>query len=146
MRLLFGIIAICGAGIFTGAMLTIGLTLGAFWKSIPPADFLDWFSANEFLIVRSIAVAAVPTAAGVLGSLWFGPGSARLWWGLAVVALLLLGAITAIFHLPINAAFAARSVPLDQVAATIDRWLSLHAIRIALGLLATVSGVIAITR
>jgi hypothetical protein len=73
MRLLFGIIAICGTGIFTGAMLTIALTLGGFWKTLPPAEFLDWFSANEFMIVRSIATAAVPTAIGVLGSLWFGP-------------------------------------------------------------------------
>ena len=69
MRLLFGIIAICGAGVFTGAMLTIGLTLGGFWKSLPPAEFLDWFSANESLIVRSIAVAAVPTVIGVIGTM-----------------------------------------------------------------------------
>jgi hypothetical protein len=146
MRLLFGIIAICGAGIFTGAMLTIGLTLGSFWKSLPPAEFLDWFSANESLIVRSIAVAAVPTVIGVVGSLLFPPPAARLWWGVAAVALVALGAITAIFHLPINAAFAAKSVPLDQVAGTIDRWLLLHTVRIALGLLATVAGVIAVTR
>jgi hypothetical protein len=146
MRLLFGIIAICGSGVFTGAMLTIGLTLGGFWKSLPPAEFLDWFSTNESLIVQSIAVAAVPTMVGVLGSLWFGPNSARLWWGVAVVALLALGAITAIFHLPINAVFAAKSIPLDQVAATVDRWLLVHNARIALGLLATVAGMVAITR
>jgi hypothetical protein len=65
---------------------------------------------------------------------------------LAAIALILLGAITAIFHLPINAAFAAKTVPLDQVGATIDRWLWLHSIRIALGLFATVAGVIAVTR
>lgn len=146
MRLLFGVLAICGTGIFTGAMLTIGLTLGGFWKNLPPAEFLDWFGANEFLIVRSIAVAAVPSAIGVLASLWFGPAPARLWWGVAAVALVVLGAITAIFHLPINAAFAARSVPVDQVASTIDRWLWLHSIRIALGLLATIAGVVAVTR
>ncbi len=146
IRLALALLAICGAGTLTGAMLTIGVTLGGFWQGVPPAEFLDWWGANEMLIVRSIAIAAAPTAAGMLGSLLLSLGrpGERLWWGVAVVALLLLAAITAVFHLPINAGFAARTVPLDQVGATIDSWLSAHYVRIALGVIATAAGVIAV--
>lgn len=148
LRISFALLAICGAGAFTGVMLNIGLTLGAFWKSLPPSAFLDWFGANEFHIVRSITVVAIPTAIGVLGSLLLSVGkpAALFWWSVATAALIGLAAITMVFHLPINTAFASRAVPLDEVAATIDRWLAVHAVRIALGLIATAAGVVALTR
>ena len=148
IRFPLALLAICGAGAFTGVMLNIGLTLGSFWKSIPPAAFLDWFADNEFRIVRSIAVVAIPTAIGVLGSLLLSLGRPRalLWWSVATGALVTLAAITMIFHLPINAAFASRSMPLADVGAAVDSWLAVHAARIMLGLLATVAGVVALTR
>jgi len=49
-RLVFNILAVCGAASFAGVMLNIGLTLGAYWKGLPPAAFLDWFSANSHLV------------------------------------------------------------------------------------------------
>jgi hypothetical protein len=54
--------------------------------------------------------------------------------------------ITAIYHLPTNNAFIAKSVPLEDVASALDRWLWLHAVRTALGLAAAVLGMIAISR
>lgn len=128
-------------------MLTIALILGDYWKSLPPAEFLDWFSTNEHLLVRMIAIVSTPTAIGVVGSLLLALRSppARLWWGVSLAALLVLAVITVFVHLPMNASFSAKSVPLDQVGPTIDRWLSWHAIRIGLGLLATVAGVLGTT-
>jgi drug/metabolite transporter (DMT)-like permease len=71
-RLIFNILAVCGAATFTGVMLNIGLTLGAYWKGLPPSEFLDWFSANNHLIARTIPLVALPTLIGLAGSLWFG--------------------------------------------------------------------------
>jgi hypothetical protein len=147
LRLVLNILGLCGAGAFTGTRLTIALILGAYWKSIPPGEFLDWFSTYEYLLVRMIAIVAVPTAIGVAGSLLLALRSppARLWWGVSLAALLALAVITVSVHLPMNASFSTKSLPLAEVGPTIDRWLSWHAIRIGLGLLATVAGVLGTT-
>jgi hypothetical protein len=148
MRLAFNMLAILGAGAFAGLMLNIGLTLGAYWKGLPPAAFLDWFSSNSHLIGRTIPIVAVPTVIGICASLWLGwnlPG-ARLWWGIALTAIAGLMLITAAFHLPTNADFAAKSMPLDQVSPMLDRWLLLHWVRIALGFVATAAGILAVAR
>jgi hypothetical protein len=50
------------------------------------------------------------------------------------------------YHLPTTSAFAAKSIPLDQVPATLNLWLSLHSVRIALGLIASVVGLVAVAR
>jgi uncharacterized membrane protein len=147
-RLIFYILAVCGAATFTGVMLSIGLTLGAYWKSLPPAEFLDWFSANNHLIGRTIPLVVVPTLIGLAGSLWLGwtePTACYLWFAAlgSVIGILI---ITVSYHLPTNSAFAAKSIPLDQVPVALNLWLSLHSIRIALGLAASVIGVVAVAR
>ncbi len=148
LRLLANVLAIGGAATFVGAMLNIGLTLGAYWKGLPPAAFLDWFAENSHLIGRTIPLFAVPTLVGLTASLlidWSDPASRNLWLAaLGCVALLAL--VTVGFHLPTNAAFVAKSIPLDQVPARLDQWLWLHWVRIALGLTTSVLGIVAIAR
>jgi uncharacterized membrane protein len=147
-RLIFNILAVIGAAAFTGVMLNIGLTLGAYWKGLPPSEFLDWFSANNHLIARTIPLVALPTLVGLAGSLWLGwsePTTRYLWLtSLGLVIGILI--ITFAYHLPTNSAFAAKSIPLDQVPAALNLWLLLHAVRIALGLIASVVGLIAAAR
>jgi hypothetical protein len=147
-RLAFNVLAACGAATFAGAMLVIGLTFGAYWKSLAPAAFLDWFSVNAHLIGRIIPIFAIPATVGLIGSLWldWSEPSRRGLWIAALVCALGLGAITAVYHLPANSAFIAKSVPLEDVAATLDRWLWLHAARTVLGLAAAVLGVVAMSR
>nr|WP_258118157.1 hypothetical protein [Mesorhizobium onobrychidis] len=77
MRLLFNILAISGSAMFAGVMLTIGVTLGGYWKSLPAAEFLDWFSQNDRFIIRTIPLVVVPTLIGLIGSLWLGWSEAR---------------------------------------------------------------------
>lgn len=147
-RLIFNILAVCGAAIFTGVMLNIGLTFGAYWKGLPPVEFLDWFSANNHLIARTIPLVVLPTLIGLAGSLWLGwtEPTARYLWLASLGCVIGILIITFSYHLPTNSAFAAKSVPLDQVPATLNLWLSLHSVRIALGLAASVLGVVAIAR
>lgn len=49
MSLLFKILAVTGSAMFAGVMLAIGVILGGYWKSLPPADFLDWFAQHSQL-------------------------------------------------------------------------------------------------
>ena len=87
----------------------------------------------------------LPTVIGLAGSLWLGwtePTTRYLW--LASLGLVIgILIITFAYHLPTNSAFAAKSIPLEQVPATLNSWLSLHAVRIALGLCASVVGLVA---
>ena len=145
-RLAFNILAVCSTGAFSGLMLAIGLILGSYWKSLPPQDFLDWFSINEMLIAGTIPIVVVPAAIGLAGSIWLATGTARWLWVTALVAIAILLVVTMLVHLPINATFAAKSVPLDQVRPTIDHWLAIHWVRIALGIAATAFGVVAVAR
>jgi Anthrone oxygenase len=147
-RLVFNILAICGAASFAGVMLNIGLTLGAYWKGLAPAAFLDWFSANSHLIGRTIPFFVVPTLIGLLASLWidWNDAATRNLWLAALACLGGIMAITSAYHLPTNNVFASRSIALDQVEPTLNTWLWLHAARITLGLVSAALGVAAIAR
>ena len=142
LRFVFNALAICGAAGFAGAMIIIGLAFGAYWRSLPPADFLDWFSLNGHLIGRVIPIFAVPAAIGLVASLWLGwNGGHRGAWVVATAAMAMMGVITAIYHLPTNAAFAAKTIPLDAVSSTLATWMSLHWVRIAMAVVSAVAAI-----
>ncbi len=148
MRLLFNILAISGSAMFAGVMLTIAVTLGGYWKSLPASDFLDWFSQNGEFILRTIPLVVAPTLIGLAGSLWLGwseSGARALWIG-AMVCIATVLILTAAWFLPTNAQFAAKLVPLDEVPTRLDRWLMIHNVRIALATIASVLGIVAISR
>jgi hypothetical protein len=148
MRLLFNSLAISGSAMFAGVMLTIAVTLGGYWKSLPPSEFLDWFGQNGEFIVRSIPLVVAPTLIGLAGSLWLGwseSGARALWIG-ATVCIAAVLILTAAWFLPTNAQFAAKLVPLDEVPARLDTWLMIHNVRIALATIASVLGIVAISR
>ncbi len=148
MRLLFYILGISGSAMFAGVMLAIGVTLGGYWKSLPAAEFLNWFGQNDQFIVQVIPLVVVPTLIGLIGSLWLScsDGRARpLWMGAtACVAAVLV--LTVAWFLPANAKFATKSIPLDQVPARLDTWLMVHNVRIALAIVASALGILAISR
>jgi len=147
MRLIFNALAISGSAMFAGVMLAIGVTLGGYWKSLPPEGFLDWFSQNNHFIVRAIPLVVIPTVVGLAGSLWLGwsEQAARNLWLAASGCVLAVLIMTIAYYLPSNAQFAAKSVPLEQVPAKLDTWLLLHNVRIALAAIASVLGIVAIT-
>jgi hypothetical protein len=148
LRLILNIIAVCGTAIFTGTMLNIGLSVVPYWQSLSPAEFLDWFSKNNHFIGRTIPLYVVPALLGLAGSLWldWSEGRQRMLWGVALLCVVGLLVITAVYHLPTNSQFAAKSISPDQVPATLNVWLTLHSVRILLGLIASAFGVVAVSR
>ena len=143
MALLFKVLAITGSAMFAGVMLAIGVILGGYWQSLPPADFLEWFARHSQLVMRAIPIVVLPTLVGLAGMLWTDWSNAAnraIWLGAAGCILAVL-AVTMLYFVPSNAAFAARTVPVDQVAAKLDTWLTIHDLRIVLAVAASALGV-----
>ena len=139
MRAAFAYLAVLGAAFFTGTMICIGLAFGGYWRSLPPDAFLAWFATNEGFIARTIPVVAGPAALGLLASLWLARHDrvSRPAWLVAVASMVGVGLVTALYHLPTNAAFAKGAVASAAVPATLATWLWLHTLRAALGALAS---------
>jgi hypothetical protein len=126
-------------------MLIIGLVLGGFWKSLPPTEFLDWFSAHSDSIARAIPLFVVPALVGLIGGAVCDRRSPQQkYWLVALASMAGILVVTFAIHLPMNAEFNAKSIPLAEVGPMLDRWLWFHAIRIAPGLTASVFSVLAI--
>lgn len=108
MPTLFNALAISGAAMFAGVMLTLALVLGPVCKSLAPADVLEWFAQHSHLIQGVIPVVVLPTIIGLIGSLRLGcaDGTARTLWLMAA------GCIVA-------------------VPAKLNAWLLIHNARIA---------------
>ncbi|PIF38370.1 uncharacterized protein DUF1772 [Delftia sp. 60] len=148
MQLLFRILAVTGSAMFAGVMLAIGVILGDYWKSLPPAEFLEWFAQHAELVMRAIPLVVIPTLIGLAGALWYDwkqPAPRGLWLASAACIVAVL-AFTMGYFVPSNTAFAGKAIALDQVPAKLDAWLLLHNIRIALALAASVLGVVAVNR
>ncbi|WP_324698893.1 DUF1772 domain-containing protein [Novosphingobium sp. RL4] len=148
MPLIFKILAVTGSAMFAGVMLAIGVILGSYWKGLPPAIFLDWFAANNHLVARAIPLVLLPALVGIAGMLvieWSNPAVRNIWLASAACLLIVL-LLTATLFVPANSAFAAKTVPLDQVRHKLDVWLGLHTVRIAFACISAVLGVWAVSR
>jgi hypothetical protein len=148
MKLIFNILAISGSAMFAGVLLAIGVILGGSWKSLPAPDFLNVFNDNSQLISQIIAPVTITVLVGLAGSIWlsWGDKDARTLWLGAATCIMVLLVFTLLWFAPTNAQFSARSLPIDQVQAKRDMWLMLHNFRIVLAALASILGMIAISR
>ena len=142
---IFNILAVCGAAGFAGVMLCIGLTLGGYWSSLPPADFLAWFAVNNRFVAISVPVIVLPTLIGLIGSLavgWHSPD--RLWWGLSTICIVIVLVLTVAYFVPTNTAFSSGTMSVNAVSDKLNQWIMLHYFRIGFAFLAAVFGCIAI--
>jgi len=148
MRRVFNILAILGSAMFAGVMLAIGVTLGGYWKSLPAADFLDWFGQNNRFIMHVIPLVVVPAVLGLAGSVWLGwsDGKTRALWIGAMLCIVAVLVLTVTWFVPSNAQFSAKSIPLDQVTARLNIWLMVHNVRIALAMVGALLGILAVSR
>ncbi|MEJ8563537.1 DUF1772 domain-containing protein [Yoonia sp. GPGPB17] len=141
----FNILAICGSAGFAGVMLCIGVTLGTYWRSLPPAEFLEWFAANGKFNSNTIPLIVAPTLIGLIGSLvigWQLPD--RLLWGLSLGCIIIVMALTFAYFVPSNSAFASGQVPVEAVAEKLNQWINLHYLRIVFAFIAAAIGCMAI--
>ncbi len=148
LRLTFNILAILGSGALAGVLLAIGMSFGAYWRSLPPAAFLDWFGANMRYVPRAVPLTLVPALIGLCGSLWMGWENPRerLLWGAALLCCVLKLVVTAIWNAPLNHRFASGVTAVTEVPGALHIWITAHSARIALIVASTVLGIIATQR
>jgi hypothetical protein len=136
---LLQLLSVACLGIFAGAMLTEGFLSVPYWRSLPAAEFLSWYAANDrrllgyFRPLTSIT-AAVALAAAVAG--WWTNHPARI--GATVSAALMLAMIGMFFAIfrAINESFATATVVPADVPRALECWAAWHALRIVLSLVA----------
>jgi hypothetical protein len=87
---------------------------------------------------------ATRSPAGVLWFDWSNSANSIIWFGAAGCILAVL-AITMGYFVPSNAAFAAKTIPVDQVSGKLDSWLMIHNLRIVLAFAASALGVWAVS-
>jgi hypothetical protein len=129
-------------GIFAGAMLTEGMVLVPYWRSLSPAAFFAWYAANDRRLLRffgqlTSATALLVVAAAVV-ALWTGHAAATH----AVISAALMIAVVSSFPLYFkraNERFAAASIDPSAVATELARWSACHWIRTALSFIALAS-------
>jgi hypothetical protein len=129
------LLAVVALGLSAGALVTEGAVLLPFWRSLEPAQFLDWYGRHATLLLRFFgplegADAVLAVAAATFGAL-DGGEAGRL---LGVAALLALGVLAAfpLYFQRVNAGFAARSIAPERVGAELRRWSRWHWARTAI--------------
>jgi Domain of unknown function (DUF1772) len=145
MKDIFNFLTIFGCGAFTGMLLTIGMSFGRFWKSLSPEELLQWFSTNPKGAARPLGVVLVPTLLGLAGALCLQsqkPTVESLLIGSASCLALLL-TFTVVYFFPVNGRLENKRIAPALVPVVLDRWLTLHWIRIGLSVLAGILAFVA---
>lgn len=126
-------------GIYAGAQLTEGTLLVPYWRSLPAAEFLAWYAANDarllgFFGPLTTATVLLALVAAMLGARARHPGR----WPAAVAAALMLVALVMFFVYfeRANASFAAATIAPADVPAELARWAMWHWTRTVLSLVA----------
>ncbi|MEM7272762.1 MAG: DUF1772 domain-containing protein [Actinomycetota bacterium] len=140
-------LAVIGSAAYTGVLITIGLSLGRYWSTIPPEDYARQFDQLFEFLLPAIAVTLVPAVVGVAWSLRRGwPSPHRTVWLTAAAGLLVSLAITALYHVPANERIWSDTITAAEIETERGRWLLWHAARTVAGLTAAVAAFSATTR
>jgi hypothetical protein len=128
-------------------MVLIEVVLVPFWRGTSPAEFRRWFSAHSARI-RSVmgplgASAGVLTAAAAVAQLAEGRRGGRAAWT-AAAATAGVVAITLAVNEPINHRFTGGTLTDDETDRLLRRWHGWHRVRVALGVLATLTATVAV--
>jgi len=143
---LFALLTVASLGIFFGAMLTEGLVLVPYWRSLPAKAFYSWYAANDkrlldfFGPLTWLAGLSALAAAGI--SLWTThPGR---WYAVAAAACALLVVSMFFFYFErANASFSLGQMPANELRVELDRWAAWHWVRNGLSLAALTAAVLA---
>ena len=140
-------VTIITLGLSAGAMLTEATVFVQIWQTMPPGEFLKWFSENEPLLVRFYG--SLETASAVLILV-----TTILFWVrdyrgkyLSLVSLLMgIGVIITFFlyFQTANASFTTSTIALGEVKNELSRWGMWQWVRTALGIGAFATAILAI--
>ena len=134
-------------GLLAGAMLLIAVAVVPFWRSLPPAEFRRWFFAHSRRIGRMMIPLGGSTALLSIAALVASGSGARYWSIGAALAAIAIGAITLLVNEPANERFAATNDLTDtETVALLQRWVTFHWIRVALGIAGLACAVEAVSR
>lgn len=140
-------LAIAVLGIFAGAMLTEGGVLVPYWRSLAPAEFLRWYTANAERLLAFFG--PVTTASAVLAVVAAGvslvEGHPGRWWACLAAGLVLVAVASFFLYFErANASFAAATIAPEAVPAELARWHARHTVRTVLSLAALAAAVLAV--
>ena len=134
-------------GLFVGSLLTEGMILVPYWRSLKPETFLELHGTlgpRLFRYFAPLTVASTLIPAVTFGyCFWIG---AEGWPYSATVAATQLAILGTFFYYfkSANASFASGSVSVDGLQAELSRWSNWHWLRTAMGLVAFVLSLIAL--
>lgn len=119
-------------GLTAGALVTEGVVLVRFWRSLTPEAFLAWYRRHAGLLFRffgSLEIAAALAALATLGLGWRADGAVS---PLLVLAAGLTVAVLLVFPLyfrRVNASFEAAGIAPERVGPELARWARWHWLR-----------------
>ena len=126
-------------GLFVGSLLTEGMILVPYWRSLNPETFLALHGALGPRLFRYFAPLTVAStlipAVTFIYCFWVG---AEGWTYSAIVAAIQLAILGIFFYYfkSANASFASGSVGVDGLPAELSRWSNWHWLRTTMGLVA----------
>lgn len=141
------LLSVASLGIFAGSMLTEGLVLVPYWRSLPPREFFAWYAANDqrllgFFGPLTMVTAALTQVASLGSFVAEVPGR----WPTLVAALLSLTVLSTffIYFKQANESFDAASLGHDDLPAELRRWAAWHWMRTGMSLAALTAALIAL--
>ena len=102
-------LAVITSAAFFGANLFIGLSMGVYWLTLPPADFAAQFfpQFSNFLFTIMPLFLLMPVGLILSARLDWDDAPARRHWGIALWLYLAVSLITIFYHMPLNVRLAA---------------------------------------
>jgi hypothetical protein len=129
-------LAIVASAAFFGGNLFIGLSMGGYWLSLDPLEFMHGFWGQFSAFLYTIMPLFLLTLVGLVLSArldWQQPRLKRLWL-MAIGLYAATSLITLAFHMPENLRLHAALYTVEDAAAARAYWLAGHVPRILLSL------------
>ncbi|NJL54378.1 DUF1772 domain-containing protein [bacterium] len=145
MKNIVGIISIIAIAAFAGNMINIGLSYARYWQSLEPTAFMQNFKAKFIpYLLPPTAATLLPALIATLLSVVFnwGNSTARLFWIIALVGLLLTILITLVYHLPTNFGFIEQKYSAAKATSKLRTWVLLHWVRITVAIVAAAAAIL----
>jgi hypothetical protein len=144
---LLALLAVASSGIFLGAMLTEGLVLVPYWRSLPAETFYAWYGANDKRLLGFFGpltwLAALSTLAAAGISMWM--AHPRRWYAMAAAAcMLVIVSMFFVYFERANATFSLGRMPAHELRLELEHWAAWHRVRTGLSLAVLTAAVLAV--